>query len=96
MIWHVQANKGKLVLLEGALKSHSVSGVPLMFRKEVITGSTICGIPETQECIDFCKAHSIVPKTKLIIATELDSVYELLNAKNDSNVRNVLDIDASN
>jgi len=89
------ANKGKLVLLGGALKPHSVSGVPLMFRKVVITGSMIGGIPETQECIDFCKAHSIVPKTKLITASELDSVYELLNNKNDSIVRNVLDIEAS-
>ena len=97
MMWLVQANKGKLVLLGGALKPHSVSGVPLMFMKMVISGSSIGGIPETQECIDFCKAPStsIVPQTKVITATELDSVYELLNTKNDFIVRNVFDIEAS-
>jgi uncharacterized zinc-type alcohol dehydrogenase-like protein len=91
----LQANRGKLVLLGAALKPHSVSGIPLIYRKLVITGSIIGGLPETQECIDFCHAHSIVPKTKLITADQLDSVYELLNTKNDSIVRNVLDIEAS-
>jgi len=89
------ANKGKLVLLGVALKPHSISGIPLMFRKVVVTGSMIGGIPETQECIDFCHKHNIVPKTKLVTADQLDNVYEVLNTKNDSIVRNVLDIDAS-
>ena len=83
------------MLLGAALKPHSVSGIPLIYRKLVITGSIIGGLPETQECIDFCHAHSIVPKTKQITADQLDSVYELLNTKNDSIVRNVLDIEAS-
>jgi len=89
------ANKGKLVLLGAALKPHSVSGIPLMYRKLVITGSVIGGIPETQECIEFCEKHKIVPKTKLITADQLDSVYAMLNTKNDSIIRNVLDIEAS-
>ena len=82
------------MLLGGVLKPHSVSGIPLIMRKVVITGSIIGGIPETQECIDFCQKHSIIPKTKLITADDLDTVYEMLNTKNDSIVRNVLDIEA--
>ena len=77
------------------MKPHSISGIPLIMRKVVVTGSCIGGVPETQECIDFCQKHKIVPKTKMITADELDTVYDKLNTKNDDILRNVLDIEAS-
>jgi len=89
------ANKGTLVQLGLVLSAHQVVQMPLMFRKLSIAGSLIGGIPETQECIDFCAKHNIVPKIKVVKSTDLDDVYKQLASKNDSIIRNVLDIEAS-
>ena len=64
-------------------------------RKQSIAGSLIGGLPETQDCIDFCHKHEIVPKIKLVTWKDLDGVYKELKAKNDTIIRNVLDIEAS-
>ena len=89
------AKKGVLVQLGLVLSAHQVNQMPLMFNKLSIAGSLIGGLPETQECIDFCAEHNIVPKTKMVKSTDLDDVYKQLNTKNDTILRNVLDIDAS-
>lgn len=89
------ANKGTLVQMGLVLNPHPVRQAPLMFRKLNIAGSLIGGMPETQECIDFCSKHKIVPKIKMVTAKDLEAVYKELNTKNDSIVRNVLDIEAS-
>lgn len=89
------ANKGTLVMIGAVLKNHSVSQVPLMYRKLNITGSVIGGMPETQECIDFCHKHKIVPQIKIVKASDISDVYKVLVSKNDSIIRHVLDIEAS-
>jgi len=89
------ANKGTLVQLGLVLPAHQVEQMPLMFRKLSIAGSLIGGLPETQECIDFCAEHSIIPKIKLVKSTDLGDVYKQLSSKNDTIIRNVLDIEAS-
>ena len=68
---------------------------PLMFNKQSIAGSLIGGMVETQECIDFCAKHNIVPKINIVKANQLDAVYQQLLGKNDAIIRNVLDIEAS-
>jgi len=88
------ANKGVLVQMGLVLPPHPVSQAPLIFRKLAIAGSFIGGMVETQDCINFCAKHGIVPSTKLITAGDLDGVYKELQTKNDSIVRNVLDIRA--
>jgi len=89
------ANKGTLVQLGLVLTPHPVVQMPLMFRKLSIAGSLIGGLPETQQCIDFCHEHNIVPKIKVVTSKDLKKVYMELQKKNDSIVRNVLDIEAS-
>eukprot|EP00090_Calanus_glacialis_P010418 TRINITY_DN1879_c0_g1_i1.p1 TRINITY_DN1879_c0_g1~~TRINITY_DN1879_c0_g1_i1.p1 ORF type:complete len:373 (-),score=97.18 TRINITY_DN1879_c0_g1_i1:75-1193(-) len=89
------ANKGVLVQMGLVLTPHPVVQAPLMFRKLTIAGSLIGGLPETQACIDFCSKHKIVPKIKMVTAKDLGTVYKELQTKNDSIVRNVLDIEAS-
>ena len=89
------AGKGVLVQLGLVLSPHPVMQLPLMFKKQSIAGSLIGGLPETQDCIDFCHKHNIVPKIKLVTSNDLDNVYKELASKNDSIIRNVLDIDAS-
>jgi len=89
------ARKGTLVQLGLVTTNHAVNQMPLMFRKLSIAGSLIGGIKETQECIDFCHKHKIVPEIKLVKVKDLDDVYTNLTSKNDQIVRNVLDIEAS-
>jgi len=87
--------KGVLVQMGLTLGPHPVSQLPLMFKKLSIAGSLIGGLPETQDCIDFCYEHNIIPRIKLVNCTELERVYQELSAKNDTIIRNVLDIEAS-
>ena len=86
---------GALVQLGLVTADHAVNQFPLLMKRIKLTGSLIGGIPETQECMDFCAKHKILPTTKLIKASELDGVYETLRGKNDQIIRYVLDVDAS-
>ena len=67
----------------------------LMFHKLSIAGSVIGVMVETQECIDFCAKHNIVPTIKKVTVKDIEGVYKQLTAKNDAIIRNVLDIEAS-
>jgi len=89
------ANEGTLVIIGATTNNHSVCVTPLMYRKLKITGSVIGGMKETQQCIEFCHKHNIVPKTKLITAAGISDVYKVLGSKNDSIIRHVIDIEAS-
>ena len=81
------ARKGVIVQLGLVTSPHPVAQLPLMFKKISIAGSLIGGLPETQDCIDFCHKHNIVPKINIITSKELDSVYETLATKNDTIIR---------
>jgi uncharacterized zinc-type alcohol dehydrogenase-like protein len=39
-------------------------------------GSSIGGIQETQEMLDFCAEHGILPETELINAEQINEAYE--------------------
>jgi len=90
------ARSGTIVQLGLSTNPHSISVFPLILRQVKITGSMIGGMRETQECIDFCAKHNILPTTQLITADKLDEVYKTLQEKNDLVVRYVIDIPASN
>jgi len=89
------APNGVMVLIGANLEPHAISAVALSFKNYGLAGSIIGGLPDTQRVMDFCHKHNIVPKTKMITAKDLDRVYEELNTKNDSILRNVLDLEAS-
>ena len=54
-----------------------------MMKKLSIAGSLVGGTPETQDCINFCHKHKIVPKIKLVSSNDVDSDFKLLHGKND-------------
>ena len=83
----LMAGKGVLVQLGLVLPPHPVNQLGLMFKKLSIAGSLIGGLPETQDCIDFCHKHNIIPKIKLVNSTELERVYQELTSKNDTIIR---------
>lgn len=86
---------GSIVQLGLVGKKHEIAQIPLMRKRIQISGSMIGGIPETQDCMDFCAKHKIFSKIKLVKASELDHVFSILEQKNDQVVRYVLDIEAS-
>ena len=86
------AGGGVLVQLGLVLQPHSVNQIGLMMRKLTISGSLIGGMPETQDCINFCHKHSIVPKIKLVTWKDLEQVYSELSSKNDSVIRSDRDM----
>jgi uncharacterized zinc-type alcohol dehydrogenase-like protein len=53
-------------------------------------GSAIGGIRETQEMLDFCAEHGIVPETELIAADQINEAYERV-LKSDVRYRFVID-----
>jgi len=89
------APNGVIVQIGLAFAPHTVNQILLQLRKISIAGSLVGGLPETQDCIDFCHKHGIIPKIKLVNSRDLDDVHKALSGKNDSIIRNVLDIEAS-
>ena len=59
-----------------------------------IVASAIGGIRATQEVMDLCAAHGIVPELEILPVSRLTEIYEALDSGNDSGVRYVLDIAA--
>ena len=57
-----------------------------------VMGSVIGGIRATQEVMNLCAEHSIVPELKVMPCESLNDIFRELDASNDSGVRHVLDI----
>lgn len=87
------ARNGTIVQLGVVLTPHSVSQLALMRDRISIAGSIIGGMPNTQECMDFCAEKGIRPEIELITDERLDEVFEILAKKNDTIKRYVLDLD---
>ncbi len=56
-----------------------------------LAGSSIGGIPETQEMLDFCAKHNIVSEIELIRPDQINEAYERL-LKSDVKYRFVIDM----
>eukprot|EP00927_Polykrikos_kofoidii_P002727 TRINITY_DN1108_c0_g1_i4.p1 TRINITY_DN1108_c0_g1~~TRINITY_DN1108_c0_g1_i4.p1 ORF type:complete len:455 (-),score=63.31 TRINITY_DN1108_c0_g1_i4:34-1290(-) len=54
--------------------------------------SAIGGISNTQEVIDLCDKHRILPVTKIVPVGEINRVFEALDFGNDQGLRYVLDL----
>ncbi len=67
---------------------HAFSLIP---KRKSILGSTIGGMAETQEMLDFCAEHNIVSDIELIDIQHIENAYERMK-KNDVRYRFVIDI----
>ncbi|MEL4319669.1 NAD(P)-dependent alcohol dehydrogenase [Leifsonia sp. YIM 134122] len=88
-----------LLRLDGTLVSVGAPAEPLpvgvftLFgNRRTFAGSSIGGIRETQEMLDFCAEHGIAPETELISADYINEAYERVLA---SDVRYRFVIDAA-
>jgi uncharacterized zinc-type alcohol dehydrogenase-like protein len=61
-----------------AVEEHFVSALGLITGRRGLSGSAIGGIPETQEMLDFCRAHNITADVEVIPIQKVNEAYERL------------------
>lgn len=88
----------RLLRLDGVLVNVGAPPEPLpvpvfaLFgNRRSFAGSSIGGIRETQEMLDFCAEHGVVPETELIAADQITEAWERV-LKSDVRYRFVIDI----
>ena len=82
---------GTLTLVGAPEHPHPSPAVfPLIMKRRSIAGSTIGGIAETQEMMDFCAEHGIVADIEMIAAAEIEAAYARM-LKSDVKYRFVID-----
>ncbi|MDQ0769446.1 putative zinc-type alcohol dehydrogenase-like protein [Pseudarthrobacter defluvii] len=81
---------GTLVILGAPSEPVSVDAMSLVAARRSIAGSANGGIPVTQEMLDFCAEHNIVPEIELIKASQINEAYERVLAS-DVRYRFVID-----
>lgn len=81
---------GALVLLGAPSEAVKVDAMPLIANRRSISGSANGGIDVTQEMLDFCAEHHILPETELIGADQINEAYERV-VSSDVRYRFVID-----
>jgi uncharacterized zinc-type alcohol dehydrogenase-like protein len=82
---------GTLALVGAPEKPLPVSAFSLIPQRKSFAGSTIGGIAETQEMLDFCSKHNITADIELINIQQVNEAYERL-LKSDVKYRFVIDM----
>lgn len=79
------------MVMVGAIEplTSDVDSRALIFKRRNIAGSLIGGIPETQEMLDFCAKHNVLPDVEMIEMQDINKAYERL-LKNDVKYRFVI------
>jgi uncharacterized zinc-type alcohol dehydrogenase-like protein len=68
-----------------------VPAFPLALMRRSLSGSNIGGIAETQEMLDFCAEHGVLPEIEVIEPDYINEAYERVLAS-DVRYRFVIDI----
>jgi alcohol dehydrogenase (NADP+) len=82
---------GTLVNVGAPADPLSVNVFSLIGHRRSFAGSMIGGIRETQEMLDFCAEHHVVPEIEVISADQIDEAWERVLAS-DVRYRFVIDI----
>lgn len=82
---------GTLINVGAPAEPLSLSVINLIGHRRSFAGSMIGGIRETQEMLDFCAKHNIIPQIEVISADQIDDAYERVLAS-DVKYRFVIDI----
>lgn len=65
----------------------------VLLGRKVLTGSGIGGLAETQEMLDFCAAHGILPDIEVIAMQDIQTAYDRMEAS-DIKYRFVIDMES--
>ena len=82
--------QGTMVVVGAPSEPLSVNIFSLLAGRKSLSGSNIGGIRETQEMLDFCAEHNVVPQIEKITADEIDDAYERV-VNSDVRYRFVID-----
>ncbi|MBG8555657.1 NAD(P)-dependent alcohol dehydrogenase [Hymenobacter guriensis] len=82
---------GTHILVGAPPKPLEIPAFALIPGRKSVSGSTIGGIAETQEMLDFCAEHNIVSDIELINIQDINQAYERM-VKGDVRYRFVIDI----
>jgi uncharacterized zinc-type alcohol dehydrogenase-like protein len=81
---------GSMVYVGAPPASLSVSAFSLIHRRRSCAGSSMGGIEETQEMLDFCAEHGLGAEIEVISADQIDEAYDRVVAS-DVRYRFVID-----
>jgi len=83
---------GTLVLVGAGTEKHSAPDTfTLLMRRRSVAGSSIGGIAETQEMLDFCAEHGLTADIEQIGVDKVDAAYDRIVAS-DVKYRFVIDL----
>ncbi len=82
---------GTLVVVGHLGEVKAFNTVPLVMGRKSVSGSLIGGIKETQELLDFCAQHNIVPDVEIVNIQDVNKIYERM-LKSDVKHRYVIDM----
>ncbi|MBD1810409.1 NAD(P)-dependent alcohol dehydrogenase [Microcoleus vaginatus DQ-U2] len=82
---------GNITLVGAPEKPLEVAAFSLIMARRSLSGSSIGGIAETQEMLDFCGEHNITADVEVIPIQKVNEAYELL-LKSDVKYRFVIDM----
>jgi uncharacterized zinc-type alcohol dehydrogenase-like protein len=82
---------GSMVLAGAPEKPLSVAVFSLLPKRRQLAGSTIGGLPETQEVLGFCAGHNIASDIEIIPIQKINEAYERM-LKSDVKYRCVIDM----
>jgi len=68
-----------------------ILGFSLLAGRKSLAGSSIGGIPETQEMLDYCAEHNIISDVEIINIKDINNAYERM-LKGDVHYRFVIDM----
>jgi uncharacterized zinc-type alcohol dehydrogenase-like protein len=82
---------GAMVVVGAIDVLQGVHGGSLAMRNRTIAGSLIGGLPETQEMLDFCGEHGVLPDVEHIGPSQINEAWDRM-AKGDVRYRFVIDM----
>ncbi|MCY1309191.1 Aldehyde reductase YahK [compost metagenome] len=82
---------GKLVLVGALEPLEPIHGALLAINNRSIAGSLIGGLAQTQELLDFCAEHQVLPDCEMIDIQDINTAFERME-KNDVKYRFVIDM----
>ena len=83
--------RGTLVLVGAAPKPLSIGVLSLLGGSKSLVGSSIGGVGETQDMLDFCADHDVLADVETIAMKDVNTAYERLT-KNDVRYRFTIDM----
>ena len=82
---------GTLVIVGQVGPVDELNTVPLLMGRRRVAGSLIGGIAETQQMLDFCGEHNVLPECEMINIDEINTAYERME-RSDVRYRFVIDM----